>query len=112
MVPVSKIINSSDDKIKIIIDELKSSINSQNNLNGYYTNSIKLLDYKFEDKKIILIFNDNMFNELNVYNNLETLISYSVFSNYDIDEIIFKNNSGSIYKIVKRDTWFLIIILL
>jgi len=104
LVPVSKIINSNDEKINIIINELKSSINSQNNLNGYYTNSIKLIDYKIEDDKIILIFNDNMFNDRKVYNDLETLISYSIFSNYDINEIIFKNSNSKIYKIVKRDS--------
>lgn len=84
-VPVTKINNREDEKIEIIIDELKSSVNSQNNLNSGLTDKIKLVDYKINNDSVNLTFNED------IYNKDRELISKSIFENYNIDKVIFNN---------------------
>ena len=88
-VPVTKISNLSSDKIDIIIYELKSSINSQNNLNSYINDNLKLVNYNIEDNKMNLIFNNYIFNNDKILESVSYEISSSIFENYDVNEITF-----------------------
>ena len=83
-VPITKINNDNDDKIKIIIKELKSSINSQNNLISKLPNNIELVDYSISDNIMNLVFDKKLDNDS------EYLISESVFENYDVSDIKFE----------------------
>ena len=100
-VPVTKVSNNDDEKIEIIIRELKSSINSQNNLNSYINNNVVLTSYKIDDNKMELVFNDILFSDLNVLEQIKNEISKSVFDNYNIDELIIKSN-GKEYTITSN----------
>ena len=95
-VPVTKVNNDQSEKIEIIISELKSSVNSVNNLNSYISDNVKLVDYKKEDNKIELVFNEYLFNDTKVLESVEYMISSSVFDNYDVDKVIIKNENNSL----------------
>ena len=51
-VPVTKINNDNRDKIKIIIDELATSLTYETNLMSFLDSNVKLLDYEISDDKI------------------------------------------------------------
>ncbi len=82
-VPVTKIQNSNEDKINIIINELKSSFNSQNNLYSDLKEEIELVNFNIENKSMNLIFNKKI-DEAS-----KLLITESVYENYDVNEINF-----------------------
>lgn len=95
-VPVTKYSNRSDDKIKIIIDELTSKISYESNLMSYLNYNAKLLDYSITDDEIDLNFNEYLFDNDSNKKVLEEVIytiSYSIHDNYDVDIIkIYVNN--------------------
>ena len=98
LVPITKITNFLEDKIEIIIKELKSSINSQNDLNGLLSNRLELLDYDIKDNIMTL--------KLNNHNNNSDyeLLSRSIFENYDVNKIIFKDEADKENKVITRKT--------
>lgn len=106
-VPVTKVTNSSDDKINIIIEELKSGINSQNNLNGLVNEKVVLEDYNIEEDKVNLVFNEYIFNDNNVIlEEVKYTIAESIFENYNIKEVIFntkeEKNIDNVVKNTKK----------
>ena len=54
-VPVTLINNNDDEKINIIIEELKSVIHSEKELNGYINNNLVLEDYEFNKDTLNLV---------------------------------------------------------
>lgn len=66
LVPVSIFTNDNDDKVEIIIEELKSSPIHQSNLMSFLSSNAKLLDYEIKENTIKLEFSnyllDNFFN--------------------------------------------------
>ena len=105
-VPVTKVSNSSSEKIDIIINELKSSVNYQSNLNSYLSNNLTLNDYQITEEAINLIFNEYIFDNIEEENILEEVkytISQSILENYDVKAVIFstneKNNIETVSKI-------------
>lgn len=97
-VPVTKINNISSSKIDIIISELKSSVNAQNNLNSYVSNSLSLESYKIEDETLSLVFNNYIFSDSNnnILEEVKYTISESIFENYNVEKVVFntKNNTN------------------
>lgn len=86
-VPITKYVNDDREKIKIIIDELSSNYVYESNLISLLNRNTKLLDYEIKRDSIILDFNNSIF--LEQKDVLEEVI-YSIFANYDINEIDFK----------------------
>ena len=101
-VPVTKVSNLSSDKIDIIIYKIKSSINSQNNLNSYINDNLKLVNYNIEDNKMNLIFNNYIFNNDKILESVSYEISSSIFENYDVNEITFNTeDEKNVLSVVK-----------
>lgn len=98
LVPVTNVMNSEEDKIKIIIKELKSSVNSQYNLKSYFNENIKLIDYSVDGKKMKLLFE----NSNNINDKLEVLLSNSIFENYNVDVIEISFSNGEKTKYIKK----------
>lgn len=105
-VPVTKISNTSSEKIDIIIKELKSSVNYQSNLNSYLSNNLNLNDYEITKDAINLIFNEYIFDDISEEKILEEVkytISQSILENYKVKEVIFstkeKNNIETVSKL-------------
>ena len=102
-VPVTKISNTISDKIDIIIEELKSTVNSQDNLNSYINNNVKLVSKEINDEKINLIFNNYIFSDLNnktILEEVKYIISESIFENYDVKEVSFSSETDKNIKFI------------
>ncbi len=92
-IPVTKIDNNENNKVKIIIDELKSSPIYETNLMSYLASSVELLNYEELENQISLSFNNAIFDDLEEKNILEEVkysIALSLKDNYDIEDVIFK----------------------
>lgn len=83
-VPITKITNDKSSKVEIIIKELKSSINAQNNLGSSLTDDLKLIDYKYKDNEMTLTFNKEI-SEAN-----KSLIEKSINENYNVNKINYE----------------------
>ena len=94
-VPVTKISNIKDEKINIIISELKSSINSQKKLKNYINDNLKLLDYKNDNNILSITFNEYIYDNKTISNEVKELLTRSIFENYYIDKIIFKTEKNN-----------------
>lgn len=98
--PVTKYINSDNqDKVKIIIDELATSIAYESNLMSYLDNNVKLLDYEIIDNKIKLNFNNLILSDITSNVILEEVmytIGLSLCDELDIEEVIFEVDNEEI----------------
>lgn len=98
-IPVTKYMNSNEEKIKIIIDELTSKISYESNLMSYLNYNAKLLDYSFNDNELDLNFNEYLFDNVQNRKVLEEVIysiSYSIMDNYEVSKINFYVNNKEI----------------
>ena len=103
-VPVTKYLNKSDDKIKIIIDELSSSYIHEPNLMSFLNSNTKLNSYSENNDEMILDFNKAIFNSDNkILEEVIYTISYSIFDNYSVDKIVFKVDNKIVDKIIRDD---------
>lgn len=104
-VPVTKINNSNDEKVNIIVNELKSSILYQSNLSSYLNSKVELQKYEKEKEVMNLTFNDKIFDNIYDNNILEEVvytIGRSVIDSYeDISEVVFNVNDKEILKFNK-----------
>ena len=93
-VPVTKIENDKgDNKIEIIIDELKSSPIYETNLMSYLASSVELESYEELERQVTLSFNNAIFDDFNEGNILEEVkysISLSIQDTLGVEEVIFK----------------------
>jgi len=98
--PVTKYINSNNqDKVKIIIDELATSITYETNLMSFLDTNVKLLDYELTDNKIKLNFNNLILSDITSNVILEEVIytiGLSLCDEFDIEEVIFQVNNEEI----------------
>ena len=93
-VPVTKYLNDSRDKIKIIIDELSTSYIYEPNLMSFLHSQVELLDYYEQENVLFLNFNKFLFDsDDKVLEEVLYSISYSVFDNYDVSMVMFEVNS-------------------
>lgn len=100
-IPVTKVNNEVNEKIEIIINELKSSLTYQNNLSSYLKTDAELEKYSKEKNVMKLSFNDKIFDNFDNKDILEE-VKYSIYlsvkDNYDIDEVVFYVNDKEITK--------------
>ena len=98
--PVTKYINSDEqDKVKIIIDELSTSITYETNLMSYLDTNVKLLDYEIIDETIKLNFNNLIFSDITSNIILEEVIytiGLSLCDELDVKEVIFQVDNQEI----------------
>lgn len=101
-VPVTKYINNdSQDKIKVIIEELYSAPIYETTLMSFLNSNTKLLDYKLEDGKLTLNFSEDILSDVTTNNILEEVIytiSLTMNDNYGVEEVIFLVEDEEIYK--------------
>ena len=95
-VPVTKYLNDDREKIKIIIDNLASNYIYESSLISLLNSNTRLINYEIEDRKMILNFNDSIFTNNKLLEEVVYPISESVFSNYDVDNVLFQVNGKDI----------------
>lgn len=98
--PVTKYINNkSQDKVKIIIDELAASLVYESNLMSYLNSNVKLLNYELNDKTITLNFNDLILSDITNDQILEEVvytIGLSLCDELNIENVIFQTDNKEI----------------
>ena len=90
--PVTYINNENEEKIKVIVNELKSSPLFQSNLNSYLNNKAVLKKYEIEETAVNLTFNDKIFDSIYNQNILEEVVytlGKSIKENYNVKEVNF-----------------------
>lgn len=103
-VPVTKYVNDSRDKVKIIVEQLASSYIYENNLMSFLHSNVSLIDYYEQENVMFLNFNDYLFdNKDKVLEEVAYSIAYSVFDNYDVNMVMFEVNDKNIMQISVKD---------
>lgn len=112
-VPVTKYLNDNRDKIKIIIDELTSTNTYNTNLLSYLSSNTELLAIEEQPDILELTFNSYIFSDVDSKDILEEVvytICLSVKDNYDVKEVVIKNEDEEVLKTVLNTiewTWLL-----
>ena len=92
--PVTKYINNSNqDKVKVIIDELATSITYQSNLMSYLDSNVKLLDYEIGEDSVKLNLNEMILSDITNNVILEEVmytIGLSICDELSVDKVIFE----------------------
>lgn len=104
-VPVTKYLNDNREKIKIIIDELATSNAYNTNLLSYLNSNTELLAIEEQPNILELTFNSYIFSDVDNKDILEEVIytiCLSVKDNYDVDEVVIKNEDEEILKTVLK----------
>ena len=90
-VPVTKYLNSSQDKVKIIIDSLKGNYFSSTTLSSYINQKTDIKDYYLDEDILTITFNS--LNQENLESVTYTLAS-SIFDSMDVNKVIFEVDSN------------------
>lgn len=91
-VPVTNYVNNDENKISIIIEELKNNNIYNKDLMSFLNSQTKLLSSKIEDNIMTLEFSDDILTDsINNEISKEVIdtITLSVRDNYEVDEVIF-----------------------
>lgn len=103
-VPVTKYVNDSRDKIKIIVEELTTSYIYENNLMSFLNSNTRLINYKEQENIMFLNFNKYLFDgNSKVMEEVLYTISYSVFDNYDVNQVMFQVDGKNINTVGRKD---------
>ena len=98
-VPVTKYLNLSKEKIEVIIESLANEYIYENNLISKVNQHTKLLNYSLEGYSMILNFNNYILNkEGKIDEDIINTICYSIFDNYDVNEVVFQVEGKEIIK--------------
>ena len=99
LVPVSIFTNNSDDKVEVIIEELKASPIHQSNLMSFLASNATLLDYEIKENTIKLEFSsyilDNFFND-KLIEEVKYAISASLCDTLGVKQVDFIVNGEKI----------------
>lgn len=107
-VPITKYVNDNREKISIIIDDLSSSYIYEPNLVSYLNQNTELINFELDSDTMILNFNTSIFmDDKEILEEVVYSISYSVFDNYDVKEVIFQVNNEEILKKTLKDIEFI-----
>jgi len=104
-VPVTKYLNDNREKIKIIIDELSTSNAYNTNLLSYLNSNTELLAIEEQPNILELTFNSYIFSDVDNKDILEEVIytiCLSIKDNYDVDEVVIKNEDEEVLKTVLK----------
>lgn len=99
LVPITKYINSNDEKINVIIEDLSSSYIYQPNLISIANEKLELINYEISNDEMILNFNNSIFlDKGEIVEEVIYPVVNTFFDNYDVKTIIIKVNGEEIFK--------------
>ncbi len=106
-VPVTKYLNNNTnkDKIDIIVEELTTSYIYEDNLRSILNENVELIDKEIVDEDLLILnFNSALFDSNStIKEEVLYTLSYSAFSNYDVNTISFRVDNKDI-ETVKRSS--------
>lgn len=98
-VPITKYINSSEEKINIIIEDLSSSYIYQPNLVSIVNEKLELINYDISSDEMTLNFNNSIFlNNDEIREEVVYPVLNTIFSNYDVESVVLEVNGEEILK--------------
>lgn len=104
-VPITKYINSNEDKINIIIEDLSSSYIHEPNLISVVSEKLELIDYKISNDELILNFSNSIFlNKDEIKEEVVYPIINTIFSNFDVESVVFQINGTEILKKTEKSS--------
>lgn len=103
-VPVTKYINDDREKVSIIIDNLSSNYLYDSSLMSYLSGDTELINYQIEDELMLLNFNNSIFSNDKLLEEVSYTIAYSIFDTYDVNTVLLESNGKEIAKIEKDNT--------
>ena len=89
-VPVTKYLNDDREKINIIIDNLSSHYIYESNLISLLNQDTELINYEIEDEIMTVNFNNSIFTNDKLLEEVTYTISESIFDTYDVKGVIFQ----------------------
>lgn len=89
-VPVTKYLNDDREKINIIIDNLSSSYIYESNLISMLNQDTELINYEIQDEIMTLNFNNSIFTNEKLLEEVTYTIAESVCDSYEVKSIIFQ----------------------
>lgn len=107
-VPITKYIDDNREKISIIIEELSSNYIYEPNLVSYLNQNTELINFEIDNDTMILNFNTSIFmSDKEILEEVIYTISYSVFDNYEVKEVIFRVDNEEILKKTLKNIEFI-----
>ncbi len=98
-IPVSYITNDTNDKVEIIINNLKSNKLNNSNLLSHLNYQVELMNYEATEQEISLDFNDILLNSIyegKLKEEVKYAVFYSIYDTLGIENVIFMVNSNKI----------------
>lgn len=98
-IPISHIVNDENDKIDIVIKNLKTNSFNNSNLSSHLNYQVELMNYEFNENNIIMNFNEVLLNSVydgKLKEEVKYAIYYSIHDTLGIDEVVFLINSEQI----------------
>lgn len=103
LVPITSYINDSEEKIKIIIENLSSNYIYEPNLISLLNSKTELINYEINDDIMMLNFNNSIFiSDGNILEEVVYTISNSVFDSYDINKVVFNVENKTVKEVEKE----------
>lgn len=98
-VPVTKYMNDDREKINIIIDQLSSNYIYDSSLISLLKEDTELINYQIEDELMLLNFNNSIFNNEKILEEVSYSLAYSIFDNYNVNTVLLETNGKEVIKI-------------
>lgn len=98
-VPVSYIVNDNNDKIEIIIKNLKSNNLNSSNLSSYLDYQVELMNYESNESYFLLNFNEYLLSSVydgKLQEEVKYAFFYSIYDTFGVDKVVFEVNSQKI----------------
>ena len=103
-VPVTKYLNDSRDKVKIVIDKLTTSYIYEDNLMSLLSRDVKLNSYSILENVMFIDFNNSIFaNDKTILEEVVYSISYSIFDNYEVESVLYTVDGEEVKSIKRSD---------
>lgn len=98
-VPVSYIVNDSDDKINIIVKYAKTNKFNNSNLSSHLDYQVELMNYEATENEVFLNFNEVLLDSVydgKLKEEVKYALSYSIFDTLGVENVVFSINSVKI----------------
>lgn len=100
-IPISHIVNDENDKIDIVITNLKTNSFNNSNLSSHLNYQVELMNYEFNENNIIMNFNNVLLDSVydgKLKEEVKYAIYYSIHDTLGVDEVVFLVESEQIDK--------------
>lgn len=101
-IPISKIVNDENDKVEIIINNLKTNTFNNSNLSSHLNYQVELINFELNENALNMQFNEILLDSVydgKLKEEVKYSIYYSICDTLGINEIIFQVNNNIIDQI-------------